>query len=541
MKIREMLVAGLWLGGPFIALQSALAQGSLTPPGAPAPTMKTLSQIEPRTPISSLPFAITAPGSYYATSNLTGVSGQNGITVSANNVTIDLSGFNLAGVAGSSNGVYVSANVTNLAVRHGNISGWGLLGVNANTAYNAQFGDLRVSGCGTDGMDVGFFNLISRCQVVSNGHEGFFGNCTACTFENCVASQNVGWGIVTYDRCELLNCSADNNGQDGFNLYPNCILRDCTATDNGGTGIYCPYTSCQFIHCDCCSNTSTGISAGLGCALESCTANSNGNDGIMTLDNCTLRGCSASQNSPSGISTGNNCTAENCTASANSQFGLFTGNNCTLTGCTISGNQSNNVTTGAGCSLSLCSAGTSTGGHGFALGVGNTAIGCTAYSNGSNGFDAGDRDLLQNCGATFNSYAGIHINYLGTVEHCKCGNNGYYGILSDTAGYGSILQNDCSFNGLTGFSGTPSHGAGIYVTNSVEFTIDGNVANINWIGINVASNNNALIVRNSVSGSISTAYSFGTGNSWGPIVTVTGVGDISTTANANQPTANFVH
>jgi hypothetical protein len=38
------------------------AQGSLTPPGAPAPTMKTLAQIEPRTPISSAPFTITVSG-----------------------------------------------------------------------------------------------------------------------------------------------------------------------------------------------------------------------------------------------------------------------------------------------------------------------------------------------------------------------------------------------------------------------------------------------------------------------------------------------
>ena len=30
-------------------LSTCLAQGSLTPPGAPAPTMKSLAQIEPRT------------------------------------------------------------------------------------------------------------------------------------------------------------------------------------------------------------------------------------------------------------------------------------------------------------------------------------------------------------------------------------------------------------------------------------------------------------------------------------------------------------
>jgi hypothetical protein len=35
-------------------LSTAFAQGSLTPPGAPAPTMKTLAQIEPRTPVDAL-------------------------------------------------------------------------------------------------------------------------------------------------------------------------------------------------------------------------------------------------------------------------------------------------------------------------------------------------------------------------------------------------------------------------------------------------------------------------------------------------------
>ena len=74
-----------------------LAQGSLTPPGPPAPSMKTLAQIEPRTPISSLPFTINQSGSYYVTTNLIGVSGQNGIIVQTRNVTIDLNGFGILG------------------------------------------------------------------------------------------------------------------------------------------------------------------------------------------------------------------------------------------------------------------------------------------------------------------------------------------------------------------------------------------------------------------------------------------------------------
>src|SRR5579871_6315611 len=76
--------------------QGVFAQGSLTPPGAPAPTMKTLSQIERRTPISSIPYTISGPGSYYVTTNLTGGGGStNGITISSGNVIIDLNGFSI--------------------------------------------------------------------------------------------------------------------------------------------------------------------------------------------------------------------------------------------------------------------------------------------------------------------------------------------------------------------------------------------------------------------------------------------------------------
>jgi hypothetical protein len=109
-----LFVVGLFMTAPRI-----FGQGPLTPPGAPAPTMKALDQIEPRTPITSIPVTIAAPGSSYLAGNLTGVAGSNGITINADDVTLDLNGFSLIGVASSLNGILVSGIRANTRIYNG--------------------------------------------------------------------------------------------------------------------------------------------------------------------------------------------------------------------------------------------------------------------------------------------------------------------------------------------------------------------------------------------------------------------------------------
>jgi parallel beta-helix repeat protein len=504
-------------------LSTCLAQGSLTPPGAPAPTMRTLLQIEPRTPISSLPQNITIPGSYFLTTNLSGVSGTNGITILTSNVVIDLRGFTLSGKAGAGHGVHVVGTVANLlnniVVKNGTVSGWPGNGIDADNSTDSQFSDLNVTGNNGDGLDSGQDATVRHCIAANNGLEGFGGVLDSFSnFEDCDAHDNGDAGFYTDSYCSFRNCHANRNSSAGFFPFLNCTFQDCVADDNAWGALV--YNGAAIIHCQFAYNGIAGIQGG---------------------DECVLRDSVTANNYGYGISVGDNCVVESCVASANISIGISVSNNCTLSGCAAGTNQLDNFLTLQNCTISHCSARGSVTGNGFNLGSGNTVTASSAYGNAIYGFNAGDRTTVQGCTADFNGTAGIHVTYLGNVQQCGCFNNGVYGIFSDANGYASLIQNNCSFNGLLAPGGTPTQGAGIYITNSPGCRVEGNTINLNYVALVVAANCHAFVLRNSAQGNFSASYSIAGGNSWGPIVNVSAGGDISGTPNSNHPDANFIH
>lgn len=394
--------------------QSTFAQGALSPSAAPSPTMKTLAQIEPRIPISALPATISVSGSYYVTTNLTGVAGGiNGITILASDVTVDLSGFTLQGVAGSGAGIYVPNAVRNLAIRNGAMDSWGGSGVSAANVYDSQFERLRISNTGGDGLQAGSNCVVFVCSVNGNG----------------------GYGMQVGYSCTVIGCNASGNGvgefSSGINVGNNCTVKDCTASGNDWDGIIA-------------ENNST---------VKDCTVSGNGGVGIDSGNNCTVNDCTASDDLDTGIDVGNNCTVNNCTASGNNTgVGILSGNNCTVNNSTASENGEDGIAVGGNCTVNDCTAGNNTG-DGIDVGNNCTVIACTASGNSGAGVD-GIYVYGNNCqivGNTCNGNSSDGIGIVGVQNHIDgntVGGNTQYGIYPFSANVtNSITRNVASGNG----------------------------------------------------------------------------------------------
>jgi len=318
------------------------AQGSLTPPGAPAVSMKTLEQVEPRIDLATigsvypgLEVYITNSGSYYLSGNLVSTNAAGlAIGVGAPNVTLDLNGFNVSDESGSGlYGIYISTELAHVTVFNGTISGfeYGIrcdpdFGV-AGIAKGCHFEKLAISGSSVCGLWTGVSSRIIDCRVSDNSGSGIIA-APGSTISGCTANNNAGdYGIAADWGSSLTGCSAynnvskrsiyvgsgstvsgcaayGNNAQYGIYLQAGSTLTDSTASGNIGSGsasygIYAEQ-GCTIIGCTAYRNSNTnspvvshqgvGIYAGIGATIKSCTVSENRGDGIRVDSKCRVVG-----------------------------------------------------------------------------------------------------------------------------------------------------------------------------------------------------------------------------------------------------------
>jgi len=415
--------------------------------------MKTLSQIEARTPVdasntpgtSSAQFAITQPGSYYLTANITGVGGvPYGILIEANDVTLDLNGFAMTGLGNGYYGIVVSvigAN-QNIVVRNGTLRNWGE-GVAAPNGY-CELEQLRVFGSALSGFSLGDHCAVRNCSALNNGNTGILVG-SFSQVADCLVSSNASGGIVSSNTCSLKNCTVSGNAATGMTIGNGCVVADSVVSFNA-----------------------TGISGGSDCSLSGSQASYNLDDGIDLNNNFNLSQCTANGNGRSGsgygFKLGNGGTVNNCTASTN-ESGFAVWNSCTVNNCTASSNGDGGIlTTGNDCAVNDCTASDNTS-YGILVGGNNcTVINCTACGNTNDYEPAGIEVNGNNCQITGNNcggngYAGILI--FGTqnrIDYNTAGNNASYGIQVDTLNVtNSITRNSAIGNGYLGYAGDSAY------------------------------------------------------------------------------------
>lgn len=320
----------------------AAVAGNLTPPvGSPTSTMKTLQEVEPRTPIQSLSgsgtamHAIFSSGSYYLTGNLIVPAGGIGIQVSADNVTIDLNGFSIigSGTGASSNGIFVPSTRRYITVMNGVISNFGGVCLDASNVTAGHFENLAIrDSSGNNGLEAGNHSVVRAVRAESNNVAGIAG-LVGCTFTDCIAIDNGGDGISAGSYATVSNCTATDNGQDGISTAQrstvmNCstnsnfsdgvemsfggIVKNCTAAFNGAGIRVDAGGAVLVIENECSNNTNAGIliAAGVANRIENNHVGFNGAGiDVNTTDNFIARNTARGNTTNFSIVAGNEAAA----------------------------------------------------------------------------------------------------------------------------------------------------------------------------------------------------------------------------------------
>lgn len=387
MKNSYLLCVGLLGSSLCVQAQSG---GALTPPSAPGVSMKSLDQVEPRTPLvdgaagvsvdaGSGGITISQSGSYYLTGNLS-VSTGNAIIVNAAGVALDLAGFNITSSATSASGTAIEINQPNVTVRNGLI----LSGVDYDSGASGD----QFSG---SGFSKGIYSALNKNVVIDNI------TVNGVDFE--------GISCVSSEGTRIRNCSVNTAGSTGIRAG---LVESCNSVNTGGSAIHGAIVKNSYAY-------SLGGDGIFGTLVEGCTAVTNaGSATARGIDNASqVNNCYAFSSNPAG---GNAILSTNVTNSyalcyATGQYAIKASGS--VTSCFAYSNEGG----GIDAEQVTNSYGRSAGGHGI---NGDSVNGCTGVttdtststSHGiyslrtvSNSFGFADKDGTTSPGAGIYGYA----------------------------------------------------------------------------------------------------------------------------------------
>jgi hypothetical protein len=268
-----------------------------------------------------MPYDVDQPGSYVVTENLTGSAASNGITISADDVTIDLNGFALTGVPNSKDGISAGSNYENIKILNGSIQNWGEDGIDISGVTNAIVRELRVSHNADDGMRVGYASRVSDCTLLENTHDGLVAQngsivarCVArdnsdsglvvgngCTVRDSVSRQNSADGISAGEGSTVVACTTRSNGDNGIQVGRGSLVTTSVGYANDDNGIWVNGAGGSVINCSVFGNSLYGIRVGDGCSIMSCTASGNAMDSFYVSSNCYVFGNNSFEATNSGF------------------------------------------------------------------------------------------------------------------------------------------------------------------------------------------------------------------------------------------------
>lgn len=389
----KIVLAGVGMATAGAVMVTA---GPLNPPGGPiSSTYKTLTEVEPRIAVQSLPgggptYVITNPGSYYLTGNISVTNpGFQGIVVDAPNVTIDLNGFTLDG-GGVGDDAIVSHpfnNVDGLVVKNGTISNWVKEGIDGYSSKGMRVENVRV--------------------------------------RNSVA----GYGIITGTGSVIVGCTVSGSAV-GVVTTPDCSVQDCTAigNTNGGFSLGSGSTAVRCLAAGSVTAPAPGFFLGNGCVITASTARANNGIGIDAGNDCTITDCSATSNTSSGIRMSAGGTIQGTTAARNSVHGIISTNGGTIiTQCAATGNGVDGIRAGSGC---------------LVLNNTATANGPALPAGGSGIFTTGNGARIE-ANTTVGNYYGVGLNGSNNfmVRNLSTGNTGAPNQLIAGNKWAQIINN----------------------------------------------------------------------------------------------------